>query len=46
MMLPMSTKYDYTFRGKDKNGDDYILSFSSPVEIEWETELYWEEFDE
>lgn len=46
MKQNMSTKYDYTFTGKDKNGDDYMISISLPQQVEWDNELYWEEFDE
>lgn len=47
----MSNRYEYTFRGKDAYGNDYMLSFASTNHIEWENavevetdELTWAEF--
>ena len=41
----MSNKYFYTFKGLDARGEEYILSFTSPVEIEWSEQPTWEEFE-
>lgn len=44
----MSSRFEYTIKGKDRFGNDYMLSVSSPNPIEWDTdvELTWEEFDD